>query len=107
MNKLIRASVIVILLFVSFTQGLDIEKACEELREQENSPFSQMSTSRKEANQAGQCIGWVQVNKGASLNMFEACTELIEQDENLLGSMSTSLLEANQAGICLAHLRGF
>lgn len=84
--------------------SLDINKACDELKEQKEALLTDLSASFIEANMAGQCIGYSAVNNNRSINLNKACKEFIEHQENLLGEFSTSLIEANQAGICMGAI---
>lgn len=86
------------------THSLDIDKACDELKEQEETLLTDLSTSFIEANMAGQCIGYSAIYNNRSINLNTACKEFIEHQENLLGEFSTSLIEANQAGICMGAI---
>lgn len=86
------------------TYSLDIDEACDELKEQQEALLSKLSTSLTEANMAGQCIGYSAINNNKKINLNAACAEFIEQQENLLGNFSTSMQEANQAGICLGAI---
>ncbi len=81
--------------------ALDINKACDELEEQKHSLLTKLSTSLKEANMAGQCVGYKAILYEKDIDLTKACSEFIEQKESLLGNLSTSLKEANQAGICM------
>jgi hypothetical protein len=86
------------------SHALDINKACQEFREQKEALLSYLSTSLTEANMAGQCIGYRAVIEKTELSIDEACVEYIEQRESLLGNFSTSLKEANKAGQCLGAI---
>ncbi len=84
--------------------ALDTTEACSELEEQRNALLSKLSTSIKEANMAGQCIGWRAIKNSKTIELNNPCNEFLEQKNNLLGNMSTSLIEANKAGICLGAI---
>lgn len=86
------------------THSLDMDKACDELKEQEEALLTDLSASFIEANMAGQCIGYTAINNNRSIDLNKACKEFIEHQENLLGEFSTSLIEANQAGICIGAI---
>ncbi|MCZ2722360.1 hypothetical protein O1D97_12165 [Marinomonas sp. 15G1-11] len=88
----------------SSVYALNIDKACEEHQEQKQALLSNLSTSYIEANMAGQCIGYREIQKGNGIKLKEYCSEFIEQKENLLGRMSTSLTEANMAGQCIGAI---
>jgi hypothetical protein len=90
----------------SSAYALNIDKACEEYGEQKQALLSNLSTSYKEANMAGQCIGYRAVirGNGIGIKLKQLCSEFIEQKENLLGRLSTSLKEANMAGQCIGAI---
>lgn len=81
--------------------SVDIELACDEKKEQKYSLLTKFSTSIKEANLAGQCIGYESYYE---IDISQACSEFIEQKASLLTFLSTSIKEANLAGMCIGAI---
>lgn len=98
MYKIIGLLLVLSYSITSYAQ-VNIKLACEEKKEQQESLFT-MSTSNKEANLAGQCIGYYSSDK---VDLVKVCSEYVEQKKALL-SMSTSLKEANLAGQCIGAI---
>ncbi len=93
-----------LLVMSSYVYALNIDKACEEYDEQKKALLSNLSTTYKEANMAGQCIGYRKVLYNNGVKLKKSCSEFIEHKENLLGGISTSLKEANIAGQCIGAI---
>lgn len=90
-------------LFFSTTgfASVDIDLACKEKKEQQNSILSKMSTSVSEAFLAGQCTGYESYKR---IDWEETCNEFIEQKKAILPNLSTSLKEAHLSGICVGAI---
>ncbi|AWY01091.1 hypothetical protein A8139_14715 [Marinomonas primoryensis] len=101
---MLKILIIIFLGMSSSAYALNIDKACEEYGEQKQALLSNLSTSYKEANMAGQCIGYSAVLRGNGIKLKQLCSEFIEHKENLLGRLSTSLTEANMAGQCIGAI---
>ncbi|MEL0623971.1 hypothetical protein V6238_12800 [Marinomonas arenicola] len=94
----------ILLVISSSAHALNIKKACEEYDEQKQALLSNLSTSYKEANMAGQCIGYRKVLYENGIKLKQFCSEFVEHKESLLGNISTSLIEANMAGQCIGAI---